>query len=119
MRWSLLLIDGGLVVLFAVLGNRSHDTGLGIGDVLGTAGPFLVALILTTLLLRGHRRPSRMVPDGLVVWTGTVAGGMLLRAATDLGGVQVSFVLVAAGVLGVLLCGRRLLTGLLLPATRG
>ena len=46
------------------------------------------------------------------MWLGTVVGGMLLRAATG-GGVQLSFVLVAATVLAVFLLGWRLLARLL------
>lgn len=118
-RCSLLILDVGLVIVFAALGNRSHDTGLGIADVLSTAAPFLVALAVAVLLLRSHRRPSRLFPDGLLIWGVTVAGGLGLRVLWDLGGVQLSFVLVTAAVLGTLLLGRRLLTGLILPATRG
>lgn len=117
--WALLGVDLALILLFAALGNRSHDTGLGITDVLGTAAPFLLAWTAAALLMRTLRRPSRLLPDGLIIWAVTIAGGMVLRVLMGLGGAPLSFVTVAATTLGVLLLGRRLLTGMLAPATRG
>jgi hypothetical protein len=52
------------------------------------------------------------------VWVGTLVGGMLLRAMTG-GGVQVSFVLVAAVVLAVLLLGWRAVARLALRQAQG
>lgn len=117
-RGGLLVLDAALIIVFAALGNRSHDTGLGIVDVLTTAAPFLCAWALATALMRSARRPSQVLPDGLVIWAGTVMGGMVLRVLLGLGGAPLSFVLVAASSLAVLLLGRRLVTGLLMPATR-
>ena len=56
--------------------------------------------------VRGWRRPTALVPTGVVVWVRTVAVGMLLRKATSQG-VAVSFVVVASAVTAVLLLGWR------------
>ena len=74
--------------------------------VLEVAWPFLVGGAVGTLAGRTWRRPESL-PSGAAVWLGTLVGGMLLRALTG-GGVQLSFVIVAATVLAVLLLGWRL-----------
>lgn len=106
----LLLLDATLVTVFAATGNSTHRSGLDLASILSTAWPFLVGLVLTSALCRFWRRPDRLWPDGVVIVLGTVAVGMVLRAASGSGGVQLSFVLVTLGVLSVLLLGRRALT---------
>ena len=113
-----LVVDLMLVVMFAAAGNRSHETGLSPGDVASTAAPFMLGLLIATLITPFARRPSRLWPDGLVVVLLTVGLGMALRVGLGPGGTQLSFILVATGVLGTLLLGRRLVTGLVRPATR-
>ena len=58
------------------------------------------------LAARAWRRPTAVVPTGVVVWLCTIAVGMLLRKAT-FAGVAVSFVVVASVVTAVLLLGWR------------
>ena len=58
------------------------------------------------LVIRGWRRPTAIVPTGLVVWVSTVAIGMALRKATS-AGVAPSFVVVASAVTAVVLLGWR------------
>ncbi|GAB3189291.1 hypothetical protein GCM10027061_10180 [Nesterenkonia suensis] len=115
----MLPVDAALIILFAVLGNRTHLSGLGVLDVLSTASPFVLAWALSVLLLRTWRRPSRVWPDGVIILTLTVTVGMGLRVVLGLGGAPLSFVLVTAGVLTTFLLGRRLLTGRLIPNSRG
>jgi len=112
--WVLLLVDGLLVIGFAALGNRNHSTGLAVADVLQTAAPFLLALLLSSLAVRFWRSPSKLWPDVVVVILGTVGIAMVLRVLSGTGGAQWSFVLVAAAVLGSMLFVRRILSGLLL-----
>ncbi|EXF24924.1 hypothetical protein BG28_02440 [Nesterenkonia sp. AN1] len=116
--WLLLVLDGLLVVGFAALGNRSHESGLALLDVMGTAAPFLLGLLVSSLAVRFWRGPSRLWPDAVVVILGTVALGMTVRVLSGGGGTEWSFILVALGVLGVLLAGRRLVTGRLLTPRR-
>ena len=51
-------------------------------------------------------RPERLVPDGVLVWVGAVAIGMVLRHQFHQG-VALSFIIVATIVLGVFLLGWR------------
>jgi Protein of unknown function (DUF3054) len=94
------------VLLFCAVGRRSHAEGLTVAGVAGTAWPFLVGAALGWLLSRAWRRPTAIVPTGIVVWLCTVAVGMLLRKATS-AGVAVSFVIVATAATAVLLLGWR------------
>jgi hypothetical protein len=98
--------DGAAVLLFAAVGRLSHAEGVTPLGVLEVAWPFLVGGAVGALAGRTWRRPESL-PSGVAIWAGTLVGGMLLRALTG-GGVQVSFVIVAAIVLAVLLLGWRL-----------
>lgn len=110
------LADAALVVLFAVLGNRAHDTGLSPTHIGATAWPFLTGLVLGWLLTRSWKRPSQLWPAGAAVVIVTVAVGLALRVLFTDGGAELSFILVATGTLGLLLMARRLLTAWLLPS---
>ena len=94
------------VLLFCTVGRRSHDEGLTVSGVAETAWPFLVGAAAGWLLARGWRRPTAVVPTGVVVWVCTVAIGMLLRKATS-AGVAFSFVVVASAATAVMLLGWR------------
>ena len=108
-----LLCDAALVMVFALLGNRSHDSGLGLAEIIGTAWPFLLGLALSWLLTFSWASPNRIWPTGILLVLGTVIFGMTFRSLFTDGGTQLSFVLVASGVLAVFLLGRRALTGML------
>ena len=104
--WLASVADGAAILLFAAVGRLSHAEGVTPLGVLEVAWPFLAGGTVGTLAGRIWRRPESL-PSGAAVWAGTLVGGMLLRALTG-GGVQVSFVIVAAVVLAVLLLGWRL-----------
>ena len=106
--WLASVADGAAVLLFAAVGRLSHAEGVTPVGVLEVAWPFLVGGAVGTLAGRTWRRPASLT-SGLAVWAGTLVGGMLLRALTG-GGVQLSFIVVAAIVLAVLLLGWRLAT---------
>ncbi|WP_211090360.1 DUF3054 domain-containing protein [Nesterenkonia sedimenti] len=108
-----LLCDALLVVVFAALGNRAHDSGLAPLDIFATAWPFLVGLLLGWLVTASWSRPHQIWPAGLLIVVVTLAAGMVLRYFFTPGGVQLSFVLVATATLATFLLGRRLI-GLLL-----
>lgn len=107
--WLGLGLDAALVLVFVVIGRRSHEEESELLGLLGTLWPFLVALLAGWAIARSWHAPDRIAPTGLVVWAVTVAGGMLLRLASGQG-VQWSFVIVTAVVLAVFLLGRRALT---------
>jgi hypothetical protein len=112
----LFLSDAVLVLLFALLGNRSHQTGLAPADVVSTAWPFLVGLGLGWLVTRSWAHTSQLWPAGAVVVVVTVAVGLVLRVLFTDGGAEFSFILVATATLGLFLLARRLLTAWLLPS---
>jgi hypothetical protein len=94
------------VLVFCAVGRRSHAEGLTITGVASTAWPFLTGTLVGWLASRGWRRPTAVVPTGVVVWLCTVVVGMLLRKASS-AGVAASFVVVASSVTAILLLGWR------------
>ncbi len=99
-------VDVACVLLFCAVGRRSHDEGLGVVGIATTAWPFLSGTALGWLAARAWRRPTAVLPTGIVVWLCTVAVGMLLRKATS-AGVAASFVAVASTITALLLLGWR------------
>ena len=94
------------VLVFCAVGRRSHAEGITVFGVASTAWPFLTGTVIGWLASRGWRRPTAVVPTGVVVWVCTVAVGMLLRKASS-AGVAASFVVVASSVTAALLLGWR------------
>ena len=101
-----LALDVVSVLAFCAVGRRSHAEGLTVSGVATTAWPFLSGTAVGWLVSRGWRRPTAVLPTGVVVWLCTVVVGMLLRRATS-AGTPVGFVIVAASVTAVLLLGWR------------
>lgn len=98
-------LDVASVAVFVVSGRRSHAEGLDLAGVAGTAWPFLAGAAVGWVAARAWRAPlSRRT--GVVVGVSAVALGQLLRVASGRG-TEVSFVVVSAVVLGVLLLGWR------------
>jgi hypothetical protein len=110
-RLAWLSIDVIGVLVFCAVGRRSHDEGLSVTGVATTAWPFLTGTVIGWLASRAWRRPTALVPTGVIVWLCTVAVGMVLRKAGS-AGVAASFVVVAASVTAVLLLGWRAVVGL-------
>lgn len=104
------LLDAFLILLFAAIGRDAHQRGEIVTGVLLTAWPFLAGAALAWLGARAWRRPLSMA-SGVVIWLGTVAGGMILRAVTGQT-VVVAFVIVALLSLGLFLVGYRALVAL-------
>ena len=98
-------LDAASVVVFVASGRRSHAEGLDLAGVAGTAWPFLAGAAAGWVVARAWGDPlSRRT--GVVVWASAVALGQLLRVLSGRG-TEVSFVVVSAVVLGVLLLGWR------------
>lgn len=102
-----LLLDALVLVVFAAVGRREHDSGPIVG-VLETAWPFLAGAALGHLILALLRRSPVSLTGGVVVWTAAVVGGMVLRQATG-DGTAFSFIVVATCFTGFFLIGWRLL----------
>lgn len=104
---SSLVLDLLLVVVFAVIGRASHHESV-LPGLFETSWPFVVALGVGWIVTLAWRAPFRPVRTGIGVWLVTVAGGMLLRAASGQG-TAVAFIIVATIVLGVFLVGWRVI----------
>jgi|SRR6185312_8196338 len=94
------------VLVFCAVGRRSHHEGVDITGIASTTWPFLSGTVVGWLVSRAWRRPTAVVPTGMIVWLCTVVFGMLLRKASS-AGVTASFVVVASSVTAVLLLGWR------------
>lgn len=103
--------DLAAVVVFVLIGRRSHAESDTLTGLLHTAWPFLVGAVVGWLIARGWRAPYSIRATGLIVWLVCVALGMVLRAMSGQG-VAVSFVIVATIVLGLLVLGWRAATTL-------
>ena len=107
------LLDLLAVLVFALVGRRSHAHRITLGGVLETAAPFLCGTaagwLLASLTLDASPRTWQF---GTIVVVATVVVGMLLRrlAAT---GTAPSFIVVATLFLTATLLGWRLLARLL------
>jgi hypothetical protein len=106
-------VDVAAVLLFVVLGRRSHDEGSAVVGTLTTAWPFVAGVGLGWAVRAGLARGSAdsgwagtSVRTGAVVLAGAVVGGMALRRLTG-GGTPTSFVLVASSFLALFLLGWR------------
>ncbi|GAA3279804.1 DUF3054 domain-containing protein [Paenarthrobacter aurescens] len=106
-----------LILVFAAIGRDAHARGDIISGAFATAWPFLFGAAIGWLLVRAWRAPLAAWPAGVGIWIGSVAIGMLLRAATGQT-VVLPFVLVALVTLGVFLLGYRLIALLALRASR-
>lgn len=102
--------DTACVVLFCTIGRRNHAEAVTLAGVAETAWPFLAGLTVAWLLSRAWRQPTAVWPTGVVLWLGTIAIGMGLRAVTG-AGIAASFILVATAVTGALLLGWRAAAG--------
>src|SRR6185437_6582504 len=111
-RPAALAADLLAVVVFVLLGRRSHDEGSAVAGTVATAWPFVTgALVGEGVVVLTRRRPDSLAA-GVVVTAGAVVVGMGLRSLAG-GGTPVSFVVVATTFLAVFLLGWRLAARLL------
>lgn len=101
-----LVADAVMIVVFTAVGLTQHGLPLTTTTVGLVAWPFAIGLLLGHLAIRAWRRPFAIWPQGVFVWAITVVAAMAIRTLFG-AAPQASFVLVTAGVLGVLLLGWR------------
>ena len=103
-----IVADVVAVVVFAAIGRISHAEPDDLLGLLGTAAPFLVGVMAmwATPIVRAH--PVGVLA-ALTVWAGTVVVGLLVRAGLA-EGVPLSFAVVTAISLAVLMLGWRALS---------
>lgn len=99
--------DLAAVLLFVVLGRRSHDEADGITSVLGVAAPFVIGLAVGWSASTTARRRPFAVATGAQVWLATVVVGVVLRWFAWDRGTAVSFIVVTALFLGFSIVGWR------------
>ncbi|WP_203138113.1 DUF3054 domain-containing protein [Microbacterium sp. JZ31] len=100
-------IDVVLVLVFLVIGRSAHGEPFFEG-FLGSAWPFLVALVVGWVAILLARTPAADVLAGVIAWIGTLVVGMVLRVVSG-GTAAVPFLIVATITLAVLLIGWRLI----------
>lgn len=108
-------LDLLLICVFAAVGRASH--GQDPVAFFNTAWPFLAAAAVGWVGVAIAGRPGVAVQSGLLIWIVTVIGGMTMRTVSG-GGVEASFVLVAATVLLIFLVGWRGIARLILRGRR-
>lgn len=106
------LLDVLAVVVFALVGRRSHAHGITFSGVLETAAPFLcgtaAGYLVASITLDASPRSWQF---GAIVVAATVVVGMLLRRLTETGTAP-SFIVVATIFLAVTMLGWRVLVHL-------
>lgn len=105
-----IVADVVAVVVFAAVGRMSHAQPDDIFGLLGTAAPFLVGLVAMWAMPTVRVHPVG-VRAAFVVWAGTVAIGLALRLGFT-GRLPLSFAVVTALSLAVLMLGWRALSAL-------
>lgn len=103
------------VLVFVAIGLTSHGEELTTTNLAIVAWPFAFGALLGHLAIRSWRRPFGIWPQGVLIWAITVAAAMAIRTLFSQG-TEVSFVIVTASVLAVLMIGWRAAA---LFATRG
>lgn len=110
-------LDAVVVLVFAALGRREHDSGNPVSGVMDTAWPFLVGALVGHLLVRfAMRRSPEALVSGVVVWVCTVLIGMVLRQVTG-DGTAFAFIVVATCFTGALMLGARAVRAWMLRRT--
>jgi hypothetical protein len=101
-----LAADVAAVVLFVVIGRRSHDEGNALAELARTALPFLIGVAAGWGAVRAWRRPTALM-TGVAIWPVTILVGMMARRWLFDRGTATSFVVVATLFVGALLVGWR------------
>lgn len=105
-------LDTATIVLFVAIGKREHEQDSAINALIGSAAPFLIALVVAWLVLQMWKRPTDW-RAGIGVWAIVLTLGMLLRHFVFDDGTAASFVIVAASFLGFFLVGWRVVLSLI------
>jgi hypothetical protein len=121
--WAAFGADLLVLVVFVLVGRRSHDEGSGLGGFVRVWWPFAVALVVATLVSGVWRAPLEW-RRAIVTWLVTVALGMALRIAVQGRDFKPTFVIVTtvfvgAGMLGWRAVARRVAARSLGTSTRG
>ena len=106
--WIAFLVDLVAVVVFVLIGRRTHHEDAGFTGFLRVAWPFAVALVVGWAIARLDRAPLAWGRVA-ILWLTTVVLGMVLRIVVDGHDFKVAFTIVATLFLGACFFGWRLL----------
>lgn len=101
-----LVADALCVLVFVAIGLTQHHLALTGQSLVYVGWTFAVGMLLGHLSIRSWRAPFSLWPQGVFVWGLTIVTAMALRALFRQG-TELSFVLVAAAVLAVMMLGWR------------
>lgn len=101
-------LDFLLIIIFVLLGLRSHQEDDGVLSILSVAWPFLAGAAIGWVATLAWRAPAALMWTGPLIWLSTVVIGLPLRGLAG-GGLEVSFIIVTAVVLAAFLIGWRAL----------
>jgi hypothetical protein len=112
--WVAFGADLLVLVVFVLMGRRSHDEGSGLEGFLRVWWPFAVGLVVATVISGVWRAPLEW-RRAIVAWLVTVVLGMTLRVAVQGREFKPTFVIVTtvfvgAGMLGWRAIARRVRT---------
>ena len=111
-----LAADLACVIVFVAVGRRSHHEDAGLSGFVRVAWPFAAALVIATVVAAATRlRPWRAA---LLVWLGTVAGGMALRIGVQGREWKPGFVIVTTIFLALTMLGWRTVAWIVVPRLR-
>jgi len=121
--WAAFGADLLVLVVFVLVGRRSHDEGSGLAGFVRVWWPFAVALVVATLVSGVWRAPLEW-RRAIATWLVTVALGMALRIVVQGRDFKPTFVIVTtvfvgAGMLGWRAVARRATTRSPGTSTRG
>jgi hypothetical protein len=98
--------DLGILVIFIVVGRRTHEQAETLSGTLSALAPFVLALGIGWLSARAWRNPTG-IATGVWIWVVTLVLGMVVRSQVAGDGTATAFVIVAAGFTGAGLVGWR------------
>jgi glucose uptake protein GlcU len=104
--WVAIVLDALVLVLFVVVGRRSHHEGAALAGFLRVLWPFAVGLVVSAVVTRSWHDPfaSRRA---LFMCLGVVVIGMALRISVQGRELEPSFVAVTTAFVGALMLGWR------------
>jgi hypothetical protein len=97
--WVAAVADLTVVVVFVLIGRRTHHEDAGIAGFLRVAWPFAAGLVVAWIVTGLHRAPLEW-PRVVGAWLLTVVVGMTLRVAVQGHEFKLSFAIVATLFLG-------------------
>jgi len=111
-----LAADLACVAVFVLVGRRSHHDDAGLAGFGRVVWPFAAAAVVATVIAVAIR--LRPWGAALLVWLGTVAGGMALRIGVQGREWKPGFVIVTTLFLALTMLGWRLVAWVLVPWVR-